>query len=82
MKWSGKVDTQGFRILKDQTLNLDTVSDDIMIQMLRDSVLYEDGKYICSVWTFLYRITSYQLYFWGFFLYFIFIQSKGKDSGL
>jgi len=43
-KWSGKVDTLGFRILKDQTMNLDYVPDEEMITILKDSILFEDGE--------------------------------------
>ena len=44
MKWTGKVDSKGFRILQDQVLNLEYLSEDVIVKILRDSIIYEDGK--------------------------------------
>ena len=46
VKWKGKLDTLGFRILKDQVINLNFETEDTVLQILRKSVLFEDSNVI------------------------------------
>jgi len=43
-KWTGKVDSKGFRILEDQVLNLEYLTEDVVTKILKDSIVYEDGE--------------------------------------
>lgn len=40
----GKVDSKGFRILSEQVTNVQYLTEDAVVQLLKDSILYEDGK--------------------------------------
>ena len=42
-KWDGKVDSHGFRILTNQTLNLDFQAQEVVVRILRDCILFETG---------------------------------------
>lgn len=46
MKWTGKVDSMGFRILEDQVLNLEYLTEDVITKILKDSIIYEDDEII------------------------------------
>ena len=45
-KWSGALDTKGFRILKDQVLDIQKVPQDVVVRILQDSILYENEDFI------------------------------------
>jgi len=42
-KWSGSVDSKGFRILKDQVCDMQQLTQDQVVSILKDSIIYEDG---------------------------------------
>lgn len=46
-KWSGRVDSKGFRILTEQVVDMQHLTEDAVLCVLRDSILYEDGNYGC-----------------------------------
>jgi len=46
-KWSGRVDSHGFRILQDQVVDVQQLTEDQVLTILKDSIIHEDG--ICSV---------------------------------
>jgi len=43
-KWSGRTDSKGFRILENQVADLSHFTQDDLVSILKDSVLYEDDK--------------------------------------
>ena len=45
-RWAGAVDSKGFRILKSQVVNLQSVPSSVVIKLLHDSILYEDNDII------------------------------------
>ena len=45
-KWRGKLDSMGFRILKDQVFNIDYANEDNIVKLLKNAILYEDDKVI------------------------------------
>ncbi len=42
-KWTGKVDSRGFRILKDQILDIQNLPEYAVVQIIQNSVIYHDG---------------------------------------
>ena len=46
-KWTGRVDSRGFRILKDQVVNVQHLTQEQVLLILKDSIVHEDG--ICAV---------------------------------
>lgn len=45
-KWSGRVDHKGFRLLDDQIVDVQYMTNDAVLNVLKDSVLYEDDSII------------------------------------
>ena len=43
-KWDGKLDQQGFRILTNQVPCFDYKTEDEMFKVIRDSMIFENGK--------------------------------------
>jgi len=42
-KWSGRVDSHGFRILQDQVIDVQQLTEQQVILILKDSIIHEDG---------------------------------------
>jgi len=45
-KWSGRVDSHGFRILQDQVVDVQQLTQEHLLLTLKDSIIHEDG--ICA----------------------------------
>jgi len=45
-KWSGRVDSRGFRILQDQVVDVQQLTEEEVILILKDSIIHEDGIYV------------------------------------
>ena len=43
-KWKGRVDSHGFRILTDQILELNNKTKDVVVRILRDSIIFQNGS--------------------------------------
>jgi 23S rRNA-/tRNA-specific pseudouridylate synthase len=43
-KWGGRLDSKGFRILEDQTVDVQRLTEDDLINVIRDSIIYEDEQ--------------------------------------
>jgi len=44
--WSGRVDSKGFKILQDQVIDVQQLTQEQVLLILKDSVIHEDG--ICA----------------------------------
>jgi len=42
-KWSGRLDSRGFRILTDQVINVQQLTQEQVLLILKDSIIHEDG---------------------------------------
>jgi len=42
-KWTGRVDSHGFRILQDQVINVQQLTEEQILLILKDSIIHEDG---------------------------------------
>ena len=47
-KWTGQVDSRGFRILTDQVVDVQQMTEEQVLLMLKDSIIHEDG--ICMLY--------------------------------
>jgi hypothetical protein len=49
-KWDYATDSKGFRILKNQVVDLQQRLQDEVVTILKDSIIYEDGesKFLCT----------------------------------
>ena len=47
-KWTGQVDSRGFRILTDQVVDVQQMTEEQVLLMLKDSIIHEDG--ICVLY--------------------------------
>lgn len=45
-KWQGEVDSKGFRKLKSQVLDIQQLPEEVVLNILKDSVLYEDDNMV------------------------------------
>lgn len=43
VKWQGKVDSKGFRILTAQVIDLQRVPEDTVLQILKKNIIFENG---------------------------------------
>ena len=44
-KWSGRVDSHGFRILQDQVVDVQQLTQEQVLMILKDGIIHEDGIY-------------------------------------
>jgi len=42
-KWTGRVDSRGFRILQDQVVSVQQLTQEQLLLILKDSIIHEDG---------------------------------------
>jgi len=45
-KWTGRVDSHGFRILQDQVVNVQQLTQEEILLILKNSIIHEDGIYV------------------------------------
>ena len=57
-KWTGSVDSKGFRLLKRQVLDLQECTQDEVVSLLKDSMVYEDGIFIYEICNILFLLTN------------------------
>lgn len=48
VKWQGKVDSKGFRILTAQVIDLQRVPEDTVLQILKKNIIFENGIVILN----------------------------------
>jgi len=48
-KWSGRVDSKGFRILTSQIVDVQHLTQDELVGYLKDSIIYEDGMRVGDI---------------------------------
>jgi len=42
-KWTGRIDSHGFRILQDQVVDVQQLTQEQVLLTLKDSIIHEDG---------------------------------------
>jgi len=65
-KWSGRVDSHGFRILQDQVVNVQQLTQEQVLLILKDGIIHEDGIYTVML-SFMFVISGVYLIIYGCF---------------